>query len=96
MPFSNVLPSPRLLIISPALPPPKQEDYQTDVFSHCPGHPEASEGGFWQQRGREKVMSHTRRPSEDSVLNKYLLNESVHVCQELGTKIKVPWASQYL
>lgn len=26
--------------------------------------------------------------SEDSVLNKYLLNQSVHVCQELGTKMK--------
>lgn len=47
--LAMLLPSPRLLIISPSLPHPlKQEDYQTDVFSHCLRHPQAREGGFWQ------------------------------------------------
>lgn len=91
MPFSNVLPSPRLLIISPARPPPKQEDYQTDVFSHCLGHPEARERILAVKGKGKSDVPTLGRPSEDSVLNKYLLNESVHVCQELGTKIKVPW-----
>lgn len=76
---------------SPALPTPKQEGYQTDVFTHCPGHPEA-ETRVLAVRGKGKSDVPTLgRPSEDSVLNKYLSNESVHVCRELGTKMKVPW-----
>lgn len=49
----------------------------------------AKEGSGRKGEGKSDVPR-LGRPSEDSGLNKYLLNESVHVCQELGTKIKVP------
>lgn len=76
----------------------KQEDYQRDVSSQRLG---VSQGQ------RRKLLAVKRKGksdvpvlgqlSEDSVLHKYLLNESVYVCQTPGTEMKdSTLPSQYL
>lgn len=103
--------APRLLVIFPGPLSPhqpsgqeplsgskKEEGYQTDVLSH---HLGASQG--WrmkiltvERKGKSDVPA-LGQQSEDSVLNKYLLNESVYVCQTPGTEMKdSTLPSQYL
>lgn len=94
--------APRLLVISPRPPSPppalrarvlsgskKQEDYQTDVFSHRLGASQGQRRKILAVEGKGKSdVPVLGLQSEDSVLNKYLLNESVYVCQTLGTEMK--------